>query len=438
MAVSPSRSAAFDVLLRVERDAAFATDLLHSKRLDALSTADRGLATEIVLGVLRWQSVLDHLLGGQSSQPLRKLDIEVLIALRIAAYQLRFLDRIPANAAVNESVELVKRARKRSAVPFANAVLRKLANLAKLPDERQTLAEKYAHPAWLVERWIKNYGAEAAEAICRYDQQVPVTAIRLPVDPVRREIVERELTGGGISLAPGLLLTSARRVLSGDVRLTQAFARGEAWIQDEASQFVALLAGQGDRILDCCAAPGGKTAVLAERNPSAKVVAVELHEQRARLLRERVKAANVEVQTCDVTALSSSAAFDCVLADVPCSGTGTLAHNPEIKWRLRPEHFVDLQQRQIAILKAAIQQLAPGGRLVYSTCSLEPEEGELVIEAVLSEDVQLLDCVTELDKLRPEIASPDQPLIRGKYLRTLPGIHLCDGFFAAVVRKRTS
>jgi 16S rRNA (cytosine967-C5)-methyltransferase len=234
------------------------------------------------------------------------------------------------------------------------------------------------------------------------------------------------------------LLTGARRVLSGDVRLTQAFARGEAWIQDEASQLVALLAGQGDRILDCCAAPGGKTAVLAERNPSAKVVAMELHEQRARLLCERVKAANVEVQTGDVTALSSSAAFDCVLADVPCSGTGTLAHNPEIKWRLRPEDFVDLQQRQIAILKAAIQQLAPGGRLVYSTCSLEPEEGEQVVEPLLGAEVQLLDCGTELSKLPAEIASPDQALIRGKYLRTLPGIHPCDGFFAAIITKRTS
>jgi 16S rRNA (cytosine967-C5)-methyltransferase len=436
MPASLSRTAAFDILLRVERDAAFATDLLHSKRLDDLSTADRGLATEIVLGVLRWQSALDATISRQSSQPLRKLDIEVLISLRIAAYQLRYLDRIPPNAAVNESVELVKRARKRSAVPFANAVLRKLSKVAKNIEGRQTLAEGYAHPEWLVERWTANYGAAAAEAICRYDQQVPATAVRLPVDPARREAVEREVRSAGISLAPGLLLTGARRVLSGDIRTTQAFARGDVWIQDAASQLVALLAGRGNRILDCCAAPGSKTAVLAERNPSAQIVAVELHEQRARLLRERVKAANVEIQNVDFTTLAPSSVFDCVLADVPCSGTGTLAHNPEIKWRLRLDHLVDLQQRQIAILGAALQQLAPGGRLVYSTCSLEPEEGEQAVEALLNDGIELLDCGIELEKLEPEIAPQIAPLSHGKYLRTIPGIHPCDGFFAAVLIKK--
>lgn len=438
MPISASRSAAFDILLRVQRDAAFASDLLHSNRLDSLSASDRGLTTEIVLGVLRWQSALDSVIAAQSSQPLRKLDIEVLIPLRIAAYQLRFLDRVPCNAAVNESVELVKRARKRSAVPFANAVLRKLAKDPKNAEQQSSIPERYAHPQWLVERWIAHYGAEVAEAICRYDQQVPMTAIRLPLDPSLREAAQTELIGAGVVLAPGSLLTSARRVLSGDVRTTPPFARGEVWIQDEASQLVALLTGKGHRILDCCAAPGGKTAMLAERNPSAHIVAVELHEQRAKLLRERVRATNVEVQNADLTTLASSPIFDCVLADVPCSGTGTLAHNPEIKWRLRPEDLSDLQQRQIAILRAAIQQLAPGGRLVYSTCSLEPEEGEKVVEAVLSGEVELLDSAAELEKLSAEIAQPRQSLVRGRYLRTLPGIHACDGFFAAVITKYPS
>ncbi len=434
MAVSFARAAAFDILLRVERDAAYATELLHSKKIDELSTADRGLTHEIVMGVLRWQSSLDAAIAAQASQPLRKLDREVLIALRIGAYQLRFLDRVPANAAVNESVELVKRARKRSAVPFANAVLRKLAKDPK-PAPSATVAETLAHPEWMVERWAANYGDAVAEAICHHDQQIPQTAIRLPFDPVRRKAVEVELQRSGISLEPGKLLHVARRVTGGDVRHTAAFERGEVWIQDEASQLVGLLAGGGQKILDCCAAPGGKTAVLAERNPAAQIVALELHAQRAKLLRERVRAANVSVQTADVTTYAA-ASFDCVLADVPCSGTGTLARNPEIKWRLQPSDLTELQQRQVAILRAALRQLAPGGRLVYSTCSLEPEESEAVVEEVLSSGVEPLDLHSELSKIGAELSLSDpKSLVRGRFLRTLPGIQDCDGFFAAVLRK---
>ena len=425
---TPSRSAAFDILLRVERDRAFASELLHSTRLDDLSPQDRGLAHEIVIGSLRWQSVLDEAIAEYSSQPLGKLDPEVLIALRIAAYQLLFLSRVPANAAVNESVELVKRARKRSAVPFANAVLRKLSKMPPTPA-----AEEKSHPAWLVERWRNQYGDDATHAICAYNQQVPATSLRLPVDPRRREQIERELAGAEIQLEPGALLRSACRVVAGDVTKTDAFARGDVWIQDEASQLVALLAGHGRRILDCCAAPGGKTALLAERNPGSQIVALELHESRARLLRERVRATNVEVQSVNLNTFAAATPFDCVLADVPCSGTGTLSRNPEIKWRLRPEDLSDLHQRQGALLQSALRQLAPGGRLLYSTCSLEPEEGEAVVEKCLTGDFELRDAREALEKLSPEIALADPAsLLRGEYLRTIPGIHSCDGFFAAI------
>ncbi len=426
MNVSPARTAAFDILLRVERDRAFASELLHAKKLDELSAQDRGLAHEIVMGVLRWQSVLDAAIATCSTTALRKLDAEVLVSLRMAAYQLRFLDRIPANAAVNEGVEMVKRARKRSAAPFANAVLRKLAQttLAATAEE--------AHPAWMVERWRRFYGDDAARAICEYDQRVPATALRLPFDSELREKVERELEDAGIRLEPGALLQSARRVVSGDVTKTAVFTRGDVWIQDEASQLVALLAGGGKRILDCCAAPGGKTAMLAERNPKSEIVALELHEQRARLLRERVRASNVEVCTADVVAYRAEQKFDCVLADVPCSGTGTLARNPEIKWRLRPEDLVELSQRQVAILRAAVENLAPGGRLVYSTCSLEPEEGEAVVE--MAGGVRVVSCGEELRGI--ELAVATESLCRGEFLRTVPGVHGCDGFFAAVLVKK--
>jgi 16S rRNA (cytosine967-C5)-methyltransferase len=211
-------------------------------------------------------------------------------------------------------------------------------------------------------------------------------------------------------------------------------------VQDEASQLVAALVGNGERILDCCAAPGGKTVAIAQRNPAAAITAVELYEHRARALKERVQAMRVQVVTGNVTAMEFAHRFDCVLADVPCSGTGTLAANPEIKWRLRLEDLGRLKDFQMSILRAAIAALAPGGRLVYSTCSLESEECEDVVEQVLCGDnrVTVLPCEIVLEELKDsgELAwAEPKTLLRGPFLRTLPGIHPCDGFFAAVLRR---
>ena len=445
MSTSPARTAAFDILVRIERQDAYASELLHSKQYAQLSPADHGLATELVMGVLRWQSLVDAEIARFSNTAVEKLDIEVLMALRLAAYQLLFLDRIPERAAVHESVELVKRARKGSAAPFANAVLRKLARStaahpagedeAAEPVNAAELSEKLAHPKWLVERWVRRFGLGRAGQICRYDQHAPAASVRLADAGV-----EAELKLEGVDLAPGHLLASARRVRAGNVSRTRAFAEGRVTIQDEASQLVALLLGNGSKILDCCAAPGGKTRVLAERNPEASIVALELHPHRARLLRKLVPAGNVEVINSDVLEFAASASFDCVLADVPCSGTGTLAHNPEIKWRLKPEDLADLQTQQLDILRAAMRQVAAGGRLLYSTCSLEPEENEQVVDYALSGETgfHVLDCREELERLcaAGELvwSSPDS-LVDGRFLRTIPGAQPCDGFFVAILQK---
>ena len=452
MPVSPARAAAFDILLRVERESSYASDLLHSTAHERLSTPDHALATELVMGVLRWRSRLDADIATASSQPLSKLDLEILIALRLALYQFQWLDRVPQRAALHESVELVKRARKRSAAPFVNAVLRKLSSAPRTRDVKQdeapspeALARILAHPLWLVERWTRKYGLSAAHQICQHNQSVPTTAIRL-----RATAAEQQLHQEGITLRPGSLLASARRVEAGDITKTQAFRNGGAVIQDEASQLVAALIGHalpGERsqILDCCAAPGGKTLAIADHNPAAAITAVELHPHRARLLQtllhaHRSQNARIQIVTADAQHLPVSRPFDRVLADVPCSGTGTLARNPEIKWRLTFDDLAELAQRQLAILRSGLAQAAPGGRLIYSTCSLEKEENETVVEQALSENnsFRLLDCRTELDRMKSagELSWPDPTsLTRGPYLRTIPGIHPCDGFFAAVLEK---
>jgi 16S rRNA (cytosine967-C5)-methyltransferase len=456
MKISASRAAAFDILLRVETTDAYASELLHSSRVAALSPPDHGLATEIVMGVLRWRSVLDEQVGVHASQPLAKFDAEVITALRIGAYQLLFLDRIPAHAAINESVELVKKARKRSATGMVNAVLRTINGQtsaakaaekgapvsARLEDgpsreERENVRrtdDVRSHPAWLVKKWEQLFGTDAAVKICEYDQQAPKTAIR--TDAARVD----ELTKEGIRLEPSRLISSAHIVASGDITRTKAFRERRLVIQDEGSQLIALMLGHGKRILDCCAAPGGKARIIAEQNPDATVLAMELHPHRAALLKRLVPLPNVRIIVADARTMSFAASFDRVLVDAPCTGTGTLARNPEIKWRLRLDDITRLQVYQIEILSAAMKHVAPGGRILYSSCSLEPEENEDVIGKVLQTNTafRVLDVREHLEILRREgiLAWQDvESLVRGPYLRTIPGVHPCDGFFGALLER---
>jgi len=467
MAISPARTAAFDILLQVVREDAYASELLHSPGYEKLSSADHGLATEIVMGVLRWRSLLDSGLARFSSRKLEKLDIEVLISLRMALLQLLLLDRVPPRAAVHESVELIKRARKKSAAPLVSALLRKVSDYAdwrhgldsavkesreepapgaarglmvrslRSPEERiSNLAGRYAHPLWMVERWWQAFGEEKVRLILRSNQRVPVTAIDMPC-----EADESALNKSGIVLLNGALLRRAALIESGDIAHSEPFRAGRITIQDEASQLVALLAGKGSTILDCCAAPGGKTRILADRNPQALLVAAELHMHRARLLRKRAGAGNVHVMVADACQLPLRRQFDRVLVDAPCSGTGTLSRHPEIKWRLKPADLEDLQSKQLAILESAMKYVVPEGRLIYSTCSLEHEENEDVVEKALAADstFRLRDCRGELERLRAEgeLAWTDlDSLLAGPFLRTLPGVDPGDGFFAAILEKK--
>ena len=426
MPISPARAAAFQILLRIQTTDAYASELLHSSRFAKLSPADHGLLTELVMGVLRGRSVLDKHIAEHSSQSLAKFDLEVLTALRLGTYQLLFLDRIPTHAAVNESVELVKQARKRSAAGMVNAVLRKIKRGARDLNDN-------AHPEWLVERWTQIYGLDIAKQICAYDQAAPKTTIRID-NPALIEELERE----GIHLQPGSFLAKAF-VVEGNIARTRAFRERRLIIQDEASQMIALLVGKGNTVLDCCAAPGGKTRIMAEQNSDSIVVAMELHPPRAALLKKLVPNDNVRVIAADARHLPLNTTFDRVLMDAPCSGTGTLARNPEIKWRFKPEDISRLSVYQAEILSAAMSQVAVHGRVIYSTCSLEPEENEAVVEKVLAANprFRVVECRDELQRLKEnrELSDNFDSLLDGPYLRTIPGVHPTDGFFAAILER---
>ena len=441
----------------METGGAFAADLLHARLRNNVKREDAALATELTLGVLRWQRLLDFLLERHLAKPATHLDVEVLLALRLGLYQLRYLTRVPARAAVNESVELVKRARKASAASLVNAVLRQASAAAGQPAEHLDqllprelpLAERlgicYSHPTWMVARWLEAFGEPRTVALLEANNRPPRVTGALH-DAALRDQAIAALQKAGLSSEPGRLLRSALTLSGGNPAATPAFRRGWISIQDEASQLVALLVGvePGQSVLDLCAAPGGKTALLARMaGPGALVVAADRHVHRLRAMKDqlrRVGATHVRLLALDAThALSLVAGFDRILADAPCSGTGTLSRNPEIRWRLRPEDLADLHSRQVQLVSNALRSLAVGGRLVYSTCSLEPEENEQVVGEVL-ESRRDIRRVHDPKALRPHLAEgirAEDLFDEDGYLHTFPPEHHTDGFFAAVLKRRT-
>ena len=427
--IAPARRAAFELLLELRRKPELHSDgLLRSQK--SLSALDKNLMTTLVMGVLRWQLVLQRRIRELLTRSKGHLGDPVQVALELGAVQLLLLDRIPAHAAIFESVELVRQSGNSYAVGLVNAVLRKLAQAPKL-DAADASA---AHPSWMVERWVAAYGLEAATAICRYDQLPPPVTIRL-TSPEAETALHEE----GLQLEPAAFVASARRVAAGEV--TREVGEGLVRIQDEGSQLIAEVAGRGGDILDCCAAPGGKTAILAERNPTALVTACDISPRRLKAMQAMLgRQPGIRFRVLDATELPFQEQFDLVLCDAPCSGTGTIARNPEIRYRVTADDFARQHNRQVRLLCSAMRSLREGGRLIYSTCSLEAEENEGVVAEALGlqggfrllpwrQQIRVLELEGTLhpgttERLFPG-SSPDD------FLRTLPGAYPGDGFFAA-------
>ena len=437
--------------------------LLHAELGSRVTSENAALATEITFGVLRWRRLLDFLLDRQLKKSVAQLDLPVALALRMGLYQLRFLERVPARAAVNESVELVKRARKSSAASLVNAVLRRASaenpeapaaadadRIERLFPADLPLADRlgilHSHPTWLVERWLKNFGEPSTAALLEADNRTPNLSCALH-DPAQRDEVLASLKRAGLHIERGQLLNSAFAVRGGSPARTESFRGGAISIQDEASQAIPLLLGVQlrDSALDLCAAPGGKTPTLVRAAGSkGTVVATDRHAHRLRAMRNQFSRLGLDsvliVELDAAHDLPFGRQFDRILVDAPCSGTGTLARHPEIRWRLRPEQLSEFHQLQVGILASAIKQLAPGGRIVYSTCSMEPEENEDVVSEVLASAPSIKPVARDevAKSLAPHLVPglDAQNLIdaNGQF-RTSPAAQRTDGFFAAVLEK---
>lgn len=448
---APARTAAYHALRAVLGRTQDLPAALAQSRRKLEDERDRALTAEIVTGTLRWLRSLDFLIEHFAKRSLHQLDAEVVVVLRLSIYQLLHLDRVPAAAVVDDAVNLTRAARKPSAAGFVNAVLRSLLRqrhklpLPPRPDtasaesQRAYLGITHSHPDWLVDRWLERHGFAATEAWTRFNNDIPALTVR--VNTLRASVDEamRALEADGVETerahyAPdGLIVTSGNPL--------RRPSDGLVFVQDEASQLVPFIVNPqpGERVLDLCASPGGKTTAMAAlMRDSGTIVATDVRAGRMNLLEQTVKtsaARSIRIQAVDVRGpLPFGSDFDRVLVDAPCSGLGTIRRDPDIRWRRTEDDLAGLAAQQLDLLGRAAAAVRPGGRLVYATCSCEPEENEHVVDAFLAANREFVLVNLADESLRiPLTRLVDK---RG-FFRTLPFRDRLEAFFAATLRRGT-
>ena len=445
---APARVAAYHALRAIADERADLPNALARSRQHLSDERDRALAAEIVAGTLRWQRSLDHLIEHFSARPLAKVDRDVLHILRLSLYQILHLDRVPASAVVDDAVDLTRQVRKASASGFVNAVLRNLLRQRSrlpLPPRPDGNADRHSrlaylgitqsHPEWLVARWLDRYGFDATERWVRFNNEPPPLTLRANTLKGNREALSGVLGHMQVATAPTRHAPHGLVIADGNP-LREPSDEGVFFVQDEASQLVTLAvdAQPGEHILDLCASPGGKTTSMAgDMRDEGLLVACDVRPRRIAVLRDTVAASGAShirvVQVPSEGALPFTTSFDRVLVDAPCSGLGTLRRDPDIRWKRDEAGLGRFARAQTALLERAAAVVRPGGRLVYATCSSEPEENEAVVSAFLASHPEF----TLID-LRSEGSVHLQPLLdtRG-ILMTLPFAHGLEAFFAAAM-----
>jgi len=457
--IAPARLAAFDVLRAVNSGRSDLPDALARVRARLSDERDRALAGEIASGTLRWQGAFDTVIEAFAKRPISKLDPEVLDILRMTAFQLLHLDRIPASAAVNDAVALTGKAGKKSASGLVNAVLRRISRerdalplptrpekpekgawhfRGKVPGtfERNYLATTLSHPEWLVAKWLDRHGFEATERWALFNNEPAPLTLRANTLRLTRDQLAQRLKSFDVDTEATRFAPDGLTVRAGNPLLTPLAGDGLFMVQDESSQLVAELMGATpvERVLDACAAPGGKTiAMAAAMNNRGLIVATDLRGRRVELLKRTVDtfgATCVKVTRADVSGvLPFVAAFDAALLDAPCSGLGTLRRDPDIRWRRSPADLERLAALQNLMLDRVADAVVPGGRIVYATCSSEPEENEDVVQSFLA---RRDDFTLAANRIPSRLSSFVTP---AGYFQTLPFRDSLEAFFGAILVK---
>lgn len=446
--IGPARVAVYAVLRAVHGpNQDNLASALAQARTSLPNERDRALAGEIATGTLRWQGAFDHLIATFSNRPLARLDAEVVDILRMSMFQLLHLTRVPASAIVDDAVNLTKKEGKRSAAPLVNAILRRVSRERdRLPLPPRDGASREAaldylsitlsHPRWLVARWLERYGFEAAEAWCQFNNAPAALTVR--ANRLRTTVADlaAALREHGVATRPAQFAPDGLIVEGGNPLPTPLAKSGDFVVQDQASQLVALMTEvrPGEVVLDACASPGGKTTAMASAmEDRGTIVAIDVRPRRVRLLYDTVSrsgAQSVKVIQADALApLPIATPFDCVLIDAPCSGLGTLRRDPDIRWRQQEDGLQDNAAFQQRLMSALAPSVRAGGRLVYATCSSEPDENEEVVARFLAEH-------PDFSVRRPDLPAPLGPLLDAAgHLRTLPHRDGLEAFFAATLVK---
>ena len=452
--IGPARVAAYEILTAVSAGNADLPTAIAFSRGGLRDDRDRALAAEIASGVQRWRATLDHLIAAFSKRPLSKLDPEIVEILRLSAYQLLHLTRVPASAVVDDAVNLVRRAGKTSATGCVNAVLREVSRkrealpLPPRPADRSDRAAvldyfsiTLSHPRWLAGRWCDRFGFDVAEQWMQFNNTPGTLTLRANRLKVTRDELAAHLRSHDVEAHPAAYAPDALVIDEGYPLRLGLDDSGLFFVQDEASQLVALLAGDPPptRVLDACASPGGKTtAIAAAMAGDGLLVATDLRDRRISLLRRTVGlsgARNVRIVQTDLRKpLPFTQPFDCVLVDAPCSGLGTLRRDPDIRWRRRESDLPALAAAELTMLRQAADGVAPGGRLVYATCSSEPEENEHIVDAFAAASPQFVPVAANAATVRLTDSLVDA---RG-FLRTEPHRHQLEAFFGAVFVRRST
>ncbi|MCP1124779.1 16S rRNA (cytosine(967)-C(5))-methyltransferase RsmB [Bacillus sp. 3103sda1] len=438
------RELALDGLLQVEKSGAYSNLLLNNLiEKSNIDKKDVGLLTEVVYGTIQRRDTLDYYL-----QPFlrKKIELWVKVLLRLSLYQMLYLDRVPERAAIHEAVEIAKRRGHKGIAGLVNGVLRSIQregvpSLDEIKSSEQRLAIATSHPEWLVKEWIEAYGIETVQKMCEVNLLPPVPTARVNVAKASIEEALKALETEGIQAKYGDLSEDAIQIEKGNVAHTKAFQEGLLSIQDESSMLVAraLNPEAGDIILDSCAAPGGKTTHIAERlQGTGKVISLDLHPHKVRLIQQqakRLQLENVEAKTLDARKVQEhfeQESFDKVLVDAPCSGFGVIRRKPDIKIGKQKEDSKRLANIQLSILEKVAPLLKKGGRLVYSTCTIEKVENEQVVELFLQSHPEFEWDTTIKERLPKAV----HPYVVEGGVQILPHYFATDGFYIACLRKK--